>query len=175
MQIQCPICSASIVPHRLSCPQCKADLSAYLSVYYAPDMLYNEAVELAAEGDHRTAYDKLAAAHYLRPHDMEIVTAMAHCAEKKTDFQDAMEKLALALVKSQDPLLKQEYARLSALWEEAQVRERGFQEMSAELKALISAAAHEALKEVLQQGAATAHAEAPADNGDPSITHLPRD
>jgi len=117
MPVLCPICSANIAENETSCPKCRADLSIYLALFYSPDILFNEALKLIEAEQYRQAYDKLAAAFYMRPHDLEIMTAMAKCREICGDYVGAMEKIALAMVKSENPALKQEYGRLNSLLE----------------------------------------------------------
>jgi len=153
MAVICPICMANIPAEQSACAQCGTDLKGYLSVYWAPDILYNEAEQLLLEGEARTAYDKLAAAHFLRPHDVGIVTAMAECAEQAGDVQGALEKIALAMVDAPDnPTFQYEFARLNALLEEqakAQVGVTGPVDLTPEALAAVKQQALAALRETI--------------------------
>jgi tetratricopeptide (TPR) repeat protein len=141
MPAMCPICSATIAVQETACSKCHTDLSAYLAVQYAPDLLYNEAAALIESGDFRAAYDKLAAAHYMRPHDAEIVVAMSQCCELSGDYMGAMEKLAMLIVNNESDSLKQEYERLNVCLEEQKRKNSGHgildAQMYAELKDLV--------------------------------------
>ena len=101
--IPCPICGTGVAMDESACPKCSAELTEYISVYYTPDLLYNEAEVLIESGEYREAYDKLAAAHYMRPGDTEIVRRMAYCAEAIGDYLGAMEKLARLLAEAVAP------------------------------------------------------------------------
>jgi len=154
--VMCPVCSANVAGQKIDavCPKCQVDLSAYLAVQYTPDILYNEAVRLAEGGEIRAAYDKLAAAHYLRPHDTEIIIEMSRCLELIGDYMGAMEKIAtLIIMTGGNDSFKQEYERLNALLVE-QRRDENLpsvldQNMFDELKVLIRQAMRESVKEII--------------------------
>jgi|GEM_PF-3094281 len=153
MSIQCPVCSGVLPDEQTTCSQCGIDLTHYLSVYYAPDILYNEAVKLIEQGEYRSAYDSLAAAHYMRPHDTEIIAHMAICAENTGDILGAMEKLAVAMAEMDDPALMQEYMRLNGILEKDQKTEAADRErmdrMFDIVKGIIADATREAIGEML--------------------------
>ncbi|MCL2697082.1 MAG: hypothetical protein FWE74_03245 [Oscillospiraceae bacterium] len=150
MAVLCPVCNTNTGKQN-DCPKCKANLSQFISVHYAPDILINEAIELVGAKEYRAAYDKLAAAHYLRPHDNEIVAEMARICEIIGDFRGAMEKIAALVVNSDNPELKDEYARLDLKLRKQQEKEKADTEaaerMLGEIKALIKQAFVEVLKE----------------------------
>jgi tetratricopeptide (TPR) repeat protein len=147
----CPVCSANIAGQEtIECPKCHVDLSAYLAVHYTPDMLFNEAMQLIDSGEFRVAYDKLAAAHFMRPYDSEIIAQMARCCELVGDYLGAMEKLAILLVDNEDDSIKKEYERLNTLLEE-QTRNTHVlldEKMYAEIKGLILQLIRESVDEI---------------------------
>jgi len=149
---QCPVCSAPVTGEANRCPQCQTELSDYLSLYYAPDMLWNQAAKALARGNPRSAYDALAAAHYLRPHDLDIVLELARLAEESGDLVGAMEKMALAMQENEDPAFMEEFNRLAALQEENQrmVQNNAAAEKIMEgLQVMIDAAASNAVRKAL--------------------------
>ena len=153
MPAMCPVCSTNVTGQQTDCPKCGVDLSAYLAISYTPDILFNEAMQLADEREFRTAYDKLAAAHFLRPHDTEIVVWMSRCLELAGDYAGAMEKLAMLLVDGDDVTVREEYTRLSALYEKQKRREQApaifDDEMYAELKSVVLKAMGESVSEII--------------------------
>ncbi len=145
MAVLCPVCNSNFSQTDTSfsnCQKCGEDLTAFLSISYAPDMLVNQAVKLIESGDYRMAYDKLSAAHYLRPHDNEIVLEMARICELIEDYQGAMEKIAILLSDSDDEKIKEEYIRLNKLLQaseklkkaDAKAREQMFYEIKDVIK-----------------------------------------
>lgn len=149
MSVLCPICASALAEKECLCKNCGAELSLYRSLFYAPDLLYNEAAELMKEKEFSTAYDKLAAAHYLRPSDVGIMTAMAECAESMKDYLNAMEKTAMAIAESDDPQLVQNYERLSKLFREQEEKKQSDKEEREKMHQELKEVVHDVLREMV--------------------------
>lgn len=93
----CPLCGEPNKPDQRECNRCKADLTQYAGIYYAPDFLYNEAHKLSEKGEISNAIELLSSAHKLRPDDKGILEFLSDLYLKKEDFEMAMEK-CLALI-----------------------------------------------------------------------------
>lgn len=146
MSILCPICTRELEKNEGVCRDCGADLHLYRSLFYAPDLLFNEAQHLLEEEDYCEAYDKLAAAHYLRPSDREILLAMADCARKMKNYRNALEKVMGLYVDSEEPELKLRMEELEKLYREQQENEKVTEEFWIKIRQTLS----EEIQKVLQ-------------------------
>lgn len=151
MSILCPICTTELERDACVCKDCGADLSLYRSLFYAPDLLFNEALRLMEEEDYCEAYDKLAAAHYLRPTDGEILLAMADCAQKMKNYQNALEKVMRLYVDSEEEGLKLRSEELEKLYKEQQEYEKLTEEFWLRIRQAVSEEIQDALQEAVDQ------------------------
>ena len=68
----CPICASALTLEQQQCPSCKNDLTAYLTLAYQPDLLFNDAISRMKREDYDDACDLLCRASALRPEDAQI-------------------------------------------------------------------------------------------------------
>jgi hypothetical protein len=68
----CPICASALTLEQQQCPSCKNDLTAYLTLAYQPDVLFNDAISRMKREDYDDACDLLCRASALRPDDVQI-------------------------------------------------------------------------------------------------------
>ena len=155
--LTCPICASIVTENKTKCPSCGADLDIYSSLFYTPDLLYNEAVDLLQKQEYNTAIDKLAIAHYLRPADKEIILMMAKAAELSGNMVLAMEKMAILLVGDYNVSEEaaKEFERLTAAYEQQEadrIAEKAVSTLSeerfSELKLIVKQAVRESIIEM---------------------------
>jgi len=68
----CPVCASALSLEQQQCPGCKSELTAYLTLAYQPDLLFNDAIGRMKREDYEDACDMLCRASVLRPDDIEI-------------------------------------------------------------------------------------------------------
>lgn len=68
----CPICASALELNQRQCAGCNTDLTAYLTLAYQPDLLFNEAINRMKREDYSDACDLLCQASALRPDDLQI-------------------------------------------------------------------------------------------------------
>ena len=155
--LTCPVCASVLIDQETKCPSCGTDLDVYSSLFYTPDLLYNEAVDLLQKQEYNSAIDKLAIAHYLRPADKEIVLMMAKSAELSGNIVLAMEKMAVLLVGDYNVSEEaaKEFERLTTAYEQQEadrLTEKAVSTLSderfAELKIIVKQAIRDSIIEI---------------------------
>lgn len=68
----CPICASALTLEQQQCSSCMSDLTAFLTLAYQPDLLFNDAINRMKREDFGDACDLLCRASALRPNDTEI-------------------------------------------------------------------------------------------------------
>jgi len=162
LTVNCPICSAVISGSYTKCQSCGTGLETYVSLFYTPDLLYNEAITLINKKEYYAAADKLAAAHHLRPSDKEIILLMAKCAELSGAPLNAMEKLAILLSDDNSTSVEtaEEFERLNGAYEQQQQDIRLEKAVSslaaerfAELRDIVKKTVQDSIHEMKAEGA----------------------
>ncbi len=99
--MQCPICNYEI-PEKVSvCPQCHANLSEYMMVYYRPDALFNEALSEIRREHYDKAEELLSLAYSYRPGDRSLTYTLARCAALNGNHKKAAD-LVLELMEADE-------------------------------------------------------------------------
>ena len=93
----CPLCGQKNELTEAKCTRCGEDLTLYSKVYFAPDMLYNMAVNLAKQGETASAAELLLSANRMKPADTDIINLLIGLYIKLRDHKSALEKCLLLL------------------------------------------------------------------------------
>ena len=108
----CPICASAIAPEQQRCSGCQTDLTAYVTLAYQPDLLFNEAVNRMKREDFAQACDLLCQASALRPEDTQIRRLWMRASYDSGNLNKAI-SLALDLLETApSPELTAQYERL---------------------------------------------------------------
>ncbi len=86
----CPICAASLKPDQQKCPNCKNDLTYFLTLAYQPDLLFNDAIGRMKREDYDGASDLLCRASAMRPDDAEIKALWAQACYGAGNLKKAL-------------------------------------------------------------------------------------
>ena len=93
----CPLCGQKNELTEAKCTRCGEDLTLYSKVYFAPDVLYNMAVNLAKQGETASAAELLLSANRMKPADTDIINLLVGLYIKLGDNKSALEKCLLLL------------------------------------------------------------------------------
>lgn len=99
--MQCPICNQDVPEKALTCEKCHTNLTEYMSVYYRPDALFNEALSEIRRARYDKAESLLSSAHFYRPEDREVTFTLARCAARNNNHQKAAD-LVLELMEEDE-------------------------------------------------------------------------
>jgi hypothetical protein len=80
-EIRCPFCRTSLSIYQRTCPECAGDLSLLSDLNLLPYALFNQGLELFANGDFGGALVKFAAAVEWAPTFAEAHSMLARAAE----------------------------------------------------------------------------------------------
>lgn len=80
--MDCPICANSLEPEQKLCVKCGLPLEHYRIILYAPNVLYNQAIDDIEDENYVDACEKLAQATVFQKNDPEILSALVYAAEK---------------------------------------------------------------------------------------------
>jgi tetratricopeptide (TPR) repeat protein len=114
----CPLCASSIEGDQTKCSHCHVDLSQYRNAFYAPDALYNEAVDSLKLKEYDVACEKLGQAAYLRPNDEEIFRLLADAMELSGNIMGALRVTAELSSFCDKPYVASNMERLELLLKE---------------------------------------------------------
>lgn len=93
----CPICGFENERSAEKCLHCGENLSQYLKVYYAPDILYNEAVDFINSENYIAAAECLAAASKMKPSDKGILVTLVRVYILQGYYDAALDKCFIIL------------------------------------------------------------------------------
>ena len=99
--MNCPICANPLEPGQTSCAGCDLQLDTYRMTLYAPDILFNKAVDYIEKGNYDDACEKLAQANAFQKNDPGILSAWVYAAEMAGNLSLAV-KIATDLDKIQN-------------------------------------------------------------------------
>lgn len=113
----CPICASALTLEQQQCPSCKSDLTAFLTLAYQPDLLFNDAISRMNREDYDDACDLLCRASALRPEDAEIKQLWMRACYGAGNLKKAVSLMLDLLEMAPSAALSAQYEQLIAEYE----------------------------------------------------------
>ena len=91
--VLCPRCKYKNKNEETACSNCGENLESYAELYYAPDLLYNQALKMIEQEDYSSAQEYLSTAYRLNPGDTDIIELLIDLYIYKKDYNSALDRL----------------------------------------------------------------------------------